>query len=168
MDGVVELGVILKGIIESGVASKATNLITTVKSSNDKDKVISAYEEVFNQLIEENQQLKSVALAYKEEYDQMNLSEQDINYLQTTAQRLLELFIPEITSEMREKLEEQGLEEDELKKMEQEREEYLKFIDLIQVDTLRTMQHLGYNYKKAIGEPLTELTSQSILSSLRK
>lgn len=35
---------------------------------------------------------------------------------------------------------------------------------LISVDTLKTMQLLGFNYKAAIGEPLTQICSKAILS----
>lgn len=38
----------------------------------------------------------------------------------------------------------------------------MMLIDFIQVDTLRTMQLLGFNYKKAIGEPLTKLCADAI------
>lgn len=36
--------------------------------------------------------------------------------------------------------------------------------NLISVDTLKTMQLLGFNYKAAIGEPLTQICSRAILS----
>ena len=36
------------------------------------------------------------------------------------------------------------------------------FKDLISVDTLKTMQLLGFNYKAAIGEPLTKLCAEAI------
>lgn len=35
-------------------------------------------------------------------------------------------------------------------------------VQLISLDTLRTLQLLGFNYKKAIGEPLTELCAEKI------
>ena len=41
-------------------------------------------------------------------------------------------------------------------------ESFKKFKDLISVDTLKSMQLLGFNYKKAIGEPLTELCASKI------
>lgn len=34
--------------------------------------------------------------------------------------------------------------------------------DLISVDTLKTMQLLGFNYKAAIGEPLTQICANAI------
>lgn len=39
-----------------------------------------------------------------------------------------------------------------------------QFQKLINVDTLKAMQLLGFNYKAAIGEPLTELCASTILS----
>ena len=36
--------------------------------------------------------------------------------------------------------------------------------DLISVDTLKTMQLLGFNYKAAIGDPLTQLCALSIIN----
>ena len=43
-----------------------------------------------------------------------------------------------------------------------------KFKKLISVDTLKAMQLIGFNYKKAIGEPLTELCSATIISFGKK
>ena len=37
-----------------------------------------------------------------------------------------------------------------------------QFKELISVDTLKTMQLLGFNYKLAIGEPLTNLCANAI------
>ncbi|MCY7730634.1 hypothetical protein MHY86_02725 [Aerococcus urinaeequi] len=42
-----------------------------------------------------------------------------------------------------------------------------QLVDLIQVDTLRTMQLLGFNYREAIREPLTELVANSIKESTK-
>lgn len=38
------------------------------------------------------------------------------------------------------------------------------FTELINVDILKAMQLLGFNYKAAIGEPLTDLCAKSIRS----
>lgn len=159
----------LKSIVDSGLASKAVEKLSAAKSSGDKDKIIASYEEFFTQLIDENQQLKTIALSYKDEYDQMHLDETDIEYLRQTAHRLIKLFIPEMTEEQKEEFIVQHGEEaaeEYFEKLENERREYETVIDLIQVDTLRTMQLLGYNYKKALGEPLTELTAYTILKNM--
>ena len=41
---------------------------------------------------------------------------------------------------------------------------FSKIKDLIMVDTLKSMQLLGFNYKKTIGEPLTDLCANKISS----
>ena len=46
-------------------------------------------------------------------------------------------------------------------------EDLNNLLSLISVDTLRAMQLLGFNYKAAIGEPLTKLCADKI-SSLGK
>lgn len=43
-------------------------------------------------------------------------------------------------------------------------ETYEQFKKLISVDTLKSMQLIGFNYKAAIGEPLTQLCANAILS----
>lgn len=43
-------------------------------------------------------------------------------------------------------------------------ETYEQIKELINVDTLKAIQLLGFNYKAAIGEPLTQLCADAILS----
>lgn len=119
-------------------------------------------------------------MGYRDQSDQIYLSEKDIDYLQQTATRLINLFIPEITDEKKEELENQLVNqqwqsnlEAELvikqweKEQMQQRKSIEQLVDLIQVDTLRTMQLLGFNYREAIGEPLTELVANSIKESTK-
>ncbi len=39
-------------------------------------------------------------------------------------------------------------------------------IQLLNKDTLKTMQLLGFNYREAIGQPLTEVCSETIKNKL--
>ena len=41
-----------------------------------------------------------------------------------------------------------------------------QLVALLNKDTLKTMQLLGFNYKEAIGEPLTEVCSNAIREKL--
>lgn len=41
-----------------------------------------------------------------------------------------------------------------------------QLVALLNKDTLKTMQLLGFNYKEAIGEPLTEVCSNAIKEKL--
>lgn len=53
--------------------------------------------------------------------------------------------------------------EKEMAKVEAQVESYEKIKELISVDTLKIMQLLGFNYKAAIGEPLTQICANAIL-----
>ena len=50
--------------------------------------------------------------------------------------------------------------------VEKQVESYEQIKELISVDTLKTMQLLGFNYKAAIGEPLTLMLKNFILSKV--
>lgn len=143
------LAVALDTILNSGVVDKASDLINTYKNNKDNDKLIQIYETIFNDLIDENTKLKNISMNYRNEINQIYLSDQDIKYLQETATRVLNLLLPENEPENS-----------------QSRDDILKFIELIQVDTLRTMQLLGFNYREAIGKPLTDLVANSIQNYL--
>lgn len=72
------------------------------------------------------------------------ISDEDINHLHNTVDHLLDAmknFMPK------------------------EQVEAISIIrDLISVDTLKAMQLLGFNYKEAIGEPLTQVCARAIFS----
>lgn len=47
-----------------------------------------------------------------------------------------------------------------------EKDSMNQLVALLNKDTLKTMQLLGFNYKEAIGEPLTEVCSNAIREKL--
>ena len=51
---------------------------------------------------------------------------------------------------------------EEVEKVQKQVESYEQIKELISVDTLKTMQLLGFNYKAAIGEPLTQICANAI------
>lgn len=165
------LGKTLKELVNSGIPQYAIQTISTVKEKRDDKKTIEAYEEVFTKLIAESQELKNISLAYKDAYEQINIDDKDIEYLQKTAQRIINIFFPELTEEDSKRIEsDMNLNDKEKKEhianIKKQRETYTQLTELIQVDTLRTMQLLGFNYKRAIGEPLTKIISDSLLRSV--
>ncbi|PKE62177.1 hypothetical protein [Macrococcoides caseolyticum] len=80
---------------------------------------------------------------YKSEYERINISDEDIEHLQNSIRRIINL-VNEQSSNY------------------ENNADLESFIELIQKDTLKTMQLLGFNYKKAIGEPATELVASKI------
>lgn len=137
-----EVSQLLTTIANSGIVNTTFNKVNMIKTSKESKERESKYEEIINELISENQQLLSIAQTYRSEYNRVNISDEDIQQLRNTVQRIINLFKKDIPEE-----ELEGVE---------------RLIDLIQVDTLKTMQLLGFNYSEAIGKPLTEICSKKI------
>ncbi|WP_438723274.1 hypothetical protein [Enterococcus sp. AZ172] len=100
------------------------------------------------ELLDDKQELETIVKSYQEEFIAQKLSEDDLKHISSTV-------LP-ITKKFLEKLAET-----------QEKEEQLKIIKLMEsldafesrlsINTLNVLQLIGFNFKKGIGEPLTEL-----------
>lgn len=91
-----------------------------------------------------------IAQAYKAELERVQISDDDIQRLDATIARVLEIFVS---------MQSGG---EEPSSPNATAVAFDQFRQLISADTLRTMQLLGFNYKAAIGEPLTELCANKI------
>lgn len=127
-----------------GTVTAIHSKIESVKSEKNADALRSTYDEIINEILSEREQAIRIAQAYKEELDKVQISDEDINHLHNTVSKILDI----------------------IRGFSPQKEEALSAIeplkDLISVDTLKTMQLLGFNYKAAIGEPLTQLCANVI------
>ena len=149
----VSLGVTLTELALKGTASAVSNKIKSIKEEHNADKLRNTYDEIINQLLNEREEAIRIAQAYKSELEHVIISDEDIEHLHNTVSRILELIknsqlsaangSPEIEEKVREQV-----------------ASYEQIKELISVDTLKTMQLLGFNYKAAIGEPLTFILSK--------
>jgi len=137
-----------KAITEVTV-EKVTNKITQIKSNHDLKKQVTDYEQLVNDLLDNKNKLELTARNYKERLEQVTISDSDIESLHNTVSTVLKIIKP---------LSQSGEQEDE-KSMD-------IVLDLLNSDTLKTLQLLGYNYKKAIGEPLTQITADFLKAKL--
>ena len=107
-------------------------------------------------MLSEREEAVCIAQAYKAELDKVVISDEDIEYLQQTVAKVLDLLIGiqilDINSE--------DVAVQEKAKAQLDAVNGIK--GLISKDVLKTMQLLGFNYKAAIGEPLTELCANKI------
>ena len=127
-----------------GTASAVSKKIRAIKDVKDAEKLRTTYDSIVNEVIQEREDAVRIAQAYKAELDRIIISDEDIQHLHATISRILDLvkqFSPETPIENLE-----------------------TFKDLVSADTLKTMQLLGFNYKAAIGEPLTKLCADAISS----
>ncbi|MBU7568890.1 hypothetical protein KGP39_09125 [Weissella hellenica] len=137
-----------KAITEVTV-EKVTNKITQIKSNHDLKKQVTDYEQLVNDLLDNKNKLELTARNYKERLEQVTISDSDIESLHNTVSTVIKLIKPLSQSEN------------------QEGEQSMDVVlDLLNSDTLKTLQLLGYNYKKAIGEPLTQITADFLKTKL--
>ena len=120
-----------------------------IKASKDEQNIIALrqnYEEIINELISEREEAIRIAQAYKNELEKVVISDDDIEHLHYTVKNFVSLLSLFGKPNM---IDHQTL---------------LTLQSLISVNTLKAMQLLGFNYKAAIGEPLTQLCAQKITS----
>lgn len=143
---IIQLGIKLTEMFAKNTSSWVSTKVSQAREKFDKKEMQQTYEEIINSLLDDNMEIQRIAMTYKELYEKVTISDEDIAHLQNTVRRTLELFYkydPDI---------------------EKNRESIELVVNLINVDTLKTMQLLGFNYKDAIGKPLTQLCSSFILS----
>lgn len=123
--------------------------IDSAKKTQDAQEQLKVYDEVVNKLLNEKAEIERIAGEYKSKYEQVTISDEDIDHLQKTIAKLTLLF--KNYGEPDERLDQNTID---------------LFLGLINKDTLKTMQLLGFNYKSAIGEPLTEVCADFIHKQL--
>lgn len=140
----VELGI----LAVKGTTAKINSKIQSMKTEREADKLRNSYDDIVNELLSERADALRIAQIYKEQYEQVTIKDEDIEYLHNTLIRIISLF-----SSFGNVTEEQS-------------SSFRQIAELLNKDTLKTMQLLGFNYREAIGEPLTEICANAIKSKL--
>jgi len=154
----VEMGVSLTELAIKGTATAVTNKIKAVKDEKNAEKLRNTYDEIVNELLSERDEAVRIAQAYKSELERIVISDEDIEHLHNTVSRILEIV------KAFQLISATAKGPDEVAKVTAQVESYEQIKELISVDTLKTMQLLGFNYKAAIGEPLTQICANAISS----
>jgi hypothetical protein len=132
-------------------AASIVDRITVSKRTKKEQETITELEEIVNGLLSDKSELVLIAQAYEQELIAQRISESDIKYISTK-------FVPLLRKLAESAAASEG----------QDVTEAQQIIDLIQpllsVEMVTVLQLLGFNFRKAVGEPLTELVSRLILS----
>ena len=147
-EALVKAGIELGTLTFKGTTTLVNSKIQSLKEERNADKLRNTYDEIVNELLSEREQAIRIAQAYKEEYEKVHIDDKDIEYLHNTLERVISLLSSFTNVE--------DGKEDSMKQL----------VALLNKDTLKTMQLLGFNYKEAIGEPLTEVCSNAIRNKL--
>ncbi|MBP0726654.1 hypothetical protein J5Y03_15960 [Bacillus sp. RG28] len=122
--------------------------IKLARTKENKDEAISNLEEIITELIAEKNQLIQIAQAYDEQLITQKLSNQDIEYITTSIVPLVNEILNYSDGEEAQKA-----------------KVAINMIKpILSKETFNILQLLGFNFKQAIGEPLTYLV-RSIISS---
>lgn len=150
----VNLAASLTSLVLKGTATAVYSKIESIKNEKNIDKIRNAYDEIVNQLLSEREEALRIAQIYKQELEKVVISDEDIDYLQHTITKILDILkaMQPIDNGKGDITNAYNIAAVEGMK------------NLISKDVLKTMQLLGFNYKAAIGEPLTELCANKICS----
>ncbi|MBE5108371.1 hypothetical protein IGI01_24905 [Bacillus thuringiensis] len=133
--------------LAKNTTQKVMDKIRVSKETKDDKKTINALEEIITDLIAEKNKLIQIAQTYDEQLVAQKISEEEVNYITDNILPLLENLLDKS----------QNPEEDK-KKI-----EMLK--PILSKETFNILQLLGFNFKRAIGEPLTDLVNGLIASN---
>lgn len=136
-----ELQTILAGLADAGfrnLASSVQDKIRASKAKNNSADTIATLEEIVNELLAERAELLRIAQALESELAAQKLSDDDVAFID-------ENLLP-IIAQMG------GAEEVEA------------FKPLLSTESLKILQLLGFNYREAIGQPLTQVVSSYVES----
>ena len=151
----IKLGASLTQLAVKGTVTAITTKVKAIKEEQNVENVKAKYDEIINELLSEREEAVRIAQAYKSELEKVVISDEDIEHLHNTVSRILEVI--------------KNLQDDNSEDNNQVNEQiqtYEQIKELISIDTLKTMQLLGFNYKSAIGEPLTLMLRNFILSKI--
>lgn len=136
------------GVIINNTSEIIFNRIEKAKAKKDDKQTIVELEEIINNLMNDKNQLQSIIQQYEELLAIQKVSDKDIEYI-------TENIIPIIAN---------ILQSDAVSKdNKQQVSEIFEVLEpLLSIETLKILQLVGFNFREAIGIPLTNLTKKAI------
>jgi hypothetical protein len=149
---IAELGISLSEALLKNTATMVANKIQAVKAKKNDKETIKVLDEIIDNLQNDKSKLIQISQAYEQELVTQKISEKDIEYITTK-------FIPLLKTALKQLSVESGNNDT------QALEKTLDTLTpLLLVETITVLQLIGFNFKKALGEPLTLLLQNLILS----
>ncbi|QNA92694.1 MULTISPECIES: hypothetical protein [unclassified Microbacterium] len=145
---IIELGSRLAEAAARNGASLVTDRVRGLLASGKKDDTIAGLEQLVSELVSDKNEITRIAQAYQSELVAQRLNSGDVQYIANTVVPLLEEFADSMG----------GAEGASF------RASINGLKPLLSVETVNILQLLGFNFRRAIGEPLTELVAHLISS----
>lgn len=135
------LGNALTDLVLKGTVTALSSKIRAIREEKNIDKIRNTYDEIINELLNEREEAVRIAQAYKSELEKVVISDEDIQYSHNTVSRILKIIKRSQISSA------EQISSEAVKAVKSQVEVYEQFKELISVDTLKTMQLIGFNYK---------------------
>jgi len=137
----------LKEVSTRNTAQTIYSKINLVKQKNNDKEATNVLEEIINDLTTDKNELIRIANSYEQESISRDISDSDIEYITKE-------FVPIVTSFF---------------PFSGENSEFISSIQkVLSKETFKILQLLGFNYKEAIGVPLTNFVAQAIQNQTNK
>ena len=141
----------LAEVTARNLASSVTGRIRASKARKDDQETIGVLEEIVNELLADKSELTRIATSYEQELVAQRISVEDINYLSTN-------LLPKLKDLVTATADRDGADP----------AAAAAIIDMVEpilsVEAVTLLQILGFNFRMAIGEPLTQLIAGLITS----
>lgn len=139
----------LKGIMNSNTTTIVFDKIKNAKADQNKDRTIQQLQEIINELITEKSELITIASVLESEVSAQKISEEDIQFISDSLLPVLEDVLSSSESDS------------------QKINENISAIKpILSKETFMILQTLGFNFKEAVGGPLTDLVSTWIRNKI--
>lgn len=146
------LAVQLTGSAVRNSARAITERIGTLKAKKQDQETIAELEQIINDLIADKSEILRIAQAYQEELVAQRISDEDVQYVTVNILPVLRTLAQSSAST------DGGAGV----------EQTMKLLEpILSVETITILQVLGFNFRKAVGQPLTELLSNLITSRVQ-
>lgn len=153
----VQMGFNIAELMVRNTASSVMDRVRVAKSNRDKSEQVEVLTQIINELIEDNNELKTVAQAQQEQLVSQNISSDELHFINETLIPAVEQIMQ--LGESGDQQEQKGIDSDGGMNNEvtttSEQMEAIK--TLVAPEMLSVLQLVGFNFRQAIGEPLTDV-----------
>lgn len=135
----------LAQLVIRNTAGAIHDKITAIKAKRQADETIGELEQIVNDLIADKAEMERIARAYEEELVAQRISDDDVAYITTSIVPVLKQLA---------NVSDDGEAAKAMKALE----------PILSAETVTILQLLGFNFRRAVGEPLTDLVRRAILA----
>lgn len=146
---VAELG----ALATRNTAAMIATRVRTLRSGRKAEERVAELEQIINELIADKNEAIRIAQAYEDELMSQRVSDDEIRFITETVVPLAENAVIDSIDQ----------DEDDAESKVERAEERIDMIkSLLSPELLSVLQLIGFNYRAALGEPLTRLTATAI------